>query len=186
MPVRIARSASSSVMAGSLARFLVPSAMRRLTIFWVSPVWQQTSAQPCSVISGAYSASILTPTSMTSRSMPKYFAIELTPVRCLVKLMVCESVTDCGAEATPSLTTPLSADMMTIACFCILFLTLPVMPASCMEMSSNLPSAPVGLARTSCRARAASMALSLKSPISSMVSKISLNCIFCVCMGFLR
>ena len=163
--------------------------MRRLTIFWVSPVWQQTSAQTCSVISGAYSASgigILTPTSMTSRSMPKYFAIELTPVRCLVKLMVCESVTDCGAEATPSLTTPLSADMMTIACFCILFLTLPVMPASCMEMSSNLPSAPVGLARISCRARAASMALSLKSPISSMVSKISLNCIFCVCMGFLR
>ena len=46
-----------SVHGRLLGEILVPSAMRRLTIFWVSPVWQQTSAQTCSVISGAYSAS---------------------------------------------------------------------------------------------------------------------------------
>ena len=90
----------------------------------------------------------LTPTSATKRSIPKCFAMEPTPVSLLVKFIVWERVTDWGAEATPSSTTPLSADIMTIAFLLIEFLTFPVIPESCIEMSSKVPSAPVGLAST--------------------------------------
>ena len=49
------------------------------------------------------------PISTTTSSSPKYFARHDAPVKPRVRLIDCASVTDCGAELTPSSTTPLSA-----------------------------------------------------------------------------
>ena len=53
--------------------------------------------------------SAFTPTSQTITRQPRRAAIEEAPVTPRVRLTVCAAVTDCGAEDTPSSTTPLSA-----------------------------------------------------------------------------
>ena len=86
----MALSACAYVIAGPCAIFAVPYAILRF------------STAPSRI-------SAFTPTSQTVTSQPKRFASTLAPVFDRVRLTVCIRVTDCGALATPSATTPLSA-----------------------------------------------------------------------------
>ena len=138
-PTSMAFTHSARVMAGSRAKFLVPWASLRSH----TPGCMKSASMP---------------TSTTSSSVPKCFASTATPVSPRVKLMVCASVTDCGALATPSWAMPLSDANMITRRFSMRLNTCPVMPASFTLMSSSLPRLWGGLARLSWRARAASMA----------------------------
>ena len=90
MPVRMPCTACSRVIAGPAAMFAVPLPRERF------------------MISGHVYGSAM-PMSTTTSPSPKCFARHDAPVRPRVRLMDCARVTDCGADDTPSQTTPLSA-----------------------------------------------------------------------------
>ena len=91
----------------------------------------------------------LRPLSTTIRSVLKHFARTATPVMPRVKLTVCAYVTDWGAEATPSSTTPLSEHMMITQRLSRVLKIRPVIPASFAAISSSLPRLPGGFTRLS-------------------------------------
>ena len=86
------------------------------------------------------------PTSMTDTSSPKVWASADMPVLRRVMLTACCSVTDWGAQDTPSATTPLSAANTATRHFLTVGHTRPVTPAMRTVMSSSFPRLPGGLA----------------------------------------
>ena len=139
MPAAMAASACSRVIAGPSAILPVPLAILR-----------------SSIPSGVRCESM--PTSITRTSFPKNAAIADIPVMCFVMFTDWASVTLCGVTATPSFTTPLSAAKTATRQRPSVFLTLPVTPASLIEIVSSLPRLPGGFASSACRLAAASAA----------------------------
>ena len=101
-----------------------------------------------------------TPMSTTTTSSPKCLARHEAPVLPRVKFSVCARVTDWGAQATPSATTPLSAHRTMMRHRSSLLWTRPVIPDRRMEISSSLPREPGGLASCAWRCRASSITAS--------------------------
>ena len=98
------------------------------------------------------------PTSTTCTSSPKYAANADIPVLCRVMFTACCTVTDWGAQDTPSATTPLSAASTVTRHRRTSGRAVRRTPASRMDISSSAPRLPGGLASSACRRRAASMA----------------------------
>ena len=98
------------------------------------------------------------PTSTTCTSSPKYAANADIPVLCRVMFTACCTVTDWGAQDTPSATTPLSAASTVTRHRRTSGRAVRRIPASRMDISSSAPRLPGGLASSACRRRAASMA----------------------------
>ena len=138
-PTDRARRASCSVMAGSAAMSPVEKRTFR------SSTWGQDTGTQM-------------PTSTTWTWSPKYAARADMPVLCRVMFTACCTVTDWGAQDTPSATTPLSAASTVTRHRSIRGRGVLRMPASRMDMSSRAPRLPGGLASSACRRRAASMA----------------------------
>ena len=139
MPAAMAASACGRVMASSMA---------------MSPVLRRTRRfrMPAGVVPQSM------PTSTTATSSPKAAAMADMPVLRRVMLTACCTVTDRGAQDTPSSTTPLSAANTATRHLSIRGHTRPVTPARRTDMSSSAPRLPGGLASCACRCRAAAMA----------------------------
>ena len=88
------------------------------------------------------------PTSYTVTSSPKVWASADMPVLRRVMFTACCTVTDWGAQDTPSATTPLSAANTATRHFFTSGQTRPVTPAMRTAMSSSLPRLPGGLANS--------------------------------------
>ena len=127
MPAARAESAWARVMASSTAMSPVP----RRTLRGRMP----TSGTSPSM-----------PTSTTATSSPKAAAMADMPVFRRVMLIACCSVTDRGAQDTPSSTTPLAAANTATRHASMGAHTCPVTPARRMERVSSSPRLPGGLA----------------------------------------
>ena len=150
MPLSIARTASSRVIAGPCAMLAVP--MRILS-------WRMSAAL----------RSALTPTSVTMTRAPTCRPMTLMPAPPATMLRTIAGVTSAGKALTPSATTPWSAAMTAIAFCSMTGCSLPWMPASWIESVSRRPSALGGLVSCSWRASAARMASASSGPMAAMV-----------------
>ena len=139
MPAAMAASACGRVMASSMA---------------MSPVLRRTRRfrMPAGVVPQSM------PTSTTATSSPKAAAMADMPVLRRVMLTACCTVTERGAQDTPSSTTPLSAANTATRQRFMGGHTRPVTPARRTDISSSAPRLPGGLASCACRCRAAAMA----------------------------
>ena len=151
MPVRMARSACSRVIAGSWAKLRVPAA-----------IFLEIMPSQCS--------SSATPMSTGKTSAPQTRDRALTEAMPLVKLRVTAAVTACVVCVTPSATTPLSAQKIRTAFFRGGRFAVPVMPASCTTRSSSRPRLCRGLAIASQCCRAASIAAESSGEICCNIS----------------
>ena len=150
MPLSMARTASSRVMAGPCAMLAVP--MRILS-------WRMSASL----------RSALTPRSVTMTRAPTCRPMTLMPAPPCTMLTTMAGVTSAGNALTPSATTPWSAAMTAMAFCSMTGCSLPWMPASWMESVSSRPSALGGLVSWSCRASAARMASASRGPMAAMV-----------------
>ena len=150
MPLSMARTASSRVIAGPCAMLAVP--MRTLS-------WRMSAAL----------RSAFTPRSVTMTRAPTCRPMTLMPAPPATMLNTMAGVTSAGKALTPSATTPWSAAMTAMALSAMTGCSLPWMPASWMERVSRRPSALGGLVSCSWRASAARMASASRGPMSARV-----------------